>query len=83
MTRAALPRFPAAADENEAQFRRALEIWCQEVVGILNEVAVGPDRESDSTRGTPTAGRLIFNTDDGQLNVGDGSNWTLPDGTTT
>lgn len=30
-----------------------------------------------------TAGRIIFNTDDGQLNVDDGTNWTLPDGTTT
>ena len=30
-----------------------------------------------------TAGRIIFNTDDGQLNIDDGTNWTLPDGTTT
>jgi len=30
-----------------------------------------------------TAGRIIFNTDDGQLNVDDGTNWTLPDGTAT
>jgi len=30
-----------------------------------------------------TAGRVIFNTDDGQLNIDDGANWTLPDGTTT
>ncbi len=30
-----------------------------------------------------TAGRVIFNTDDGQLNIDDGTNWTLPDGTTT
>jgi len=30
-----------------------------------------------------TAGRVIFNTDDGQINVDDGTNWTLPDGTTT
>lgn len=29
------------------------------------------------------AGRTIFNTDDGQLNIDDGTNWTLPDGTTT
>lgn len=28
-------------------------------------------------------GRMIFNSDDGQLNVDDGTNWTLPDGTTT
>jgi len=30
-----------------------------------------------------TAGRVFFNTDDGQLNIDDGTNWTLPDGTTT
>jgi hypothetical protein len=30
-----------------------------------------------------TAGRIIFNSDDGQLNIDDGTNWTLPDGTTT
>lgn len=28
-------------------------------------------------------GRIIFNPDDGQLNIDDGTNWTLPDGTTT
>jgi hypothetical protein len=39
---------------------------------------------SDSDRGSAgTAGRIIFNTTDGQLNVDDGTNWTLPDGTTT
>lgn len=39
---------------------------------------------TDATRGSPgTAGRVIFNTDDGQLNIDDGTNWTLPDGTTT
>lgn len=30
-----------------------------------------------------TAGRIFFNTTDGQLNIDDGTNWTLPDGTTT
>lgn len=29
------------------------------------------------------AGRVIFNTDDGNLNIDDGANWILPDGTTT
>jgi len=39
---------------------------------------------SDSSR--PAAGvmgRLIFNSDDGKINIDNGSNWTLPDGTTT
>jgi len=40
--------------------------------------------QTDGNRGAAgTAGRIIFNTDDGQLNIDDGSNWTLPDGTTT
>ncbi len=30
-----------------------------------------------------TIGKVIFNTTDGQLNIDDGTNWTLPDGTTT
>ena len=30
-----------------------------------------------------TAGRIIFNSDDGNLNIDDGTNWILPDGTTT
>lgn len=39
---------------------------------------------TDLTRPTPgIAGRVIFNTDDGQLNVDNGTNWTLPDGTMT
>lgn len=39
---------------------------------------------TDGTRpAAGVAGRVIFNTDDGQLNIDDGSNWTLPDGTTT
>lgn len=39
---------------------------------------------TNATRGAAgTAGRVIFNSDDGQLNIDDGTNWTLPDGTTT
>lgn len=39
---------------------------------------------TDANRGSAgTAGRVIFNTDDGQLNIDDGTNWTLPNGTTT
>jgi hypothetical protein len=39
---------------------------------------------TDATRpAAGTAGRVIFNSDDGQLNIDDGTNWTLPDGTTT
>lgn len=38
----------------------------------------------DSNRGNPgQAGRVIFNTDDGQINIDDGTDWTLSDGTVT
>lgn len=50
--------------------------------GTLNEALI--PTKSDSNRGAAgIAGRVIFNSDDGQLNVDDGTNWTLPDGTTT
>ena len=43
-----------------------------------------PPQRSDSTRGAAgKAGRVIYSTTDGQLNIDDGTNWTLPDGTTT
>ena len=39
---------------------------------------------TDATRPSAgNAGLIIFNTSDGQLNVDDGTNWTLPDGTAT
>jgi hypothetical protein len=39
---------------------------------------------TDATRGDAgTVGRVIYNSDDAQLNIDDGTNWTLPDGTTT
>lgn len=39
---------------------------------------------TDGTRpAAGTAGRIIFNTTDGKLNIDNGTNWTLPDGTVT
>lgn len=39
---------------------------------------------TDASRGSAgNAGRMFFNTDDGQINISDGTNWTLPDGTST
>jgi len=39
---------------------------------------------TDGTRpAAGTAGRMFFNSTDGQLNIDNGTNWTLPDGTTT
>ena len=42
-----------------------------------------PSYTNSSRPSAGTAGLVIFNTDDGQLNIDDGTNWTLPDGTTT
>lgn len=40
--------------------------------------------KTDANRGAAgAAGRVIFNSDDGNLNIDDGTNWILPDGTTT
>ncbi len=40
--------------------------------------------KTDASRGSAgNEGIVIFNSDDGQLNIDDGTNWTLPDGTTT
>ena len=39
---------------------------------------------TDSTRGSAgTAGRVFYNSDDGNLNIDNGTNFILPDGTTT
>jgi len=39
---------------------------------------------TDATRPTPgTAGRIIYNSTDGNLNIDNGTNWILPDGTAT
>ena len=39
---------------------------------------------TDSTRPDPgIQGRVIFNSDDGNLNIDNGTDWILPDGTTT
>lgn len=39
---------------------------------------------NDLNRGDAgNAGRLIYNEDDGQINIDDGSQWTLSDGTPT
>lgn len=49
----------------------------------MNLPAVFPSL-TNATRGAAgTAGKVIFNTDDGNLNIDDGTNWILPDGTVT
>lgn len=49
----------------------------------FNVPVVLPSYTNSSRPAAGTAGLMIFNTDDGQLNIDDGTNWTLPDGTTT
>lgn len=39
--------------------------------------------QTDATRGGAGRQKVIFNTDDGNLNIADGTNWILPNGTTT
>lgn len=54
----------------------------QDEVRFIDDVVLVS--RTDANRGSAgVAGRIIFNTDDGQLNIDDGTNWTLPDGTTT
>jgi hypothetical protein len=54
--------------------------------GIANVSVPGGVRVfTDATRPNPgkKVGRVIFNSDDGQLNIDNGTVWTLPDGTAT
>lgn len=62
--------------DNTAQFDGNVNIAAQKylLMGVF----------SDANRGSAgTAGRVIFNTTDNNLNIDDGTNWILPDGTTT
>ena len=63
-------------------------------LSIQNAIKInGPDESvselklkvyTDATRPTPgTAGRIIYNSTDGNLNIDNGTNWILPDGTAT
>ena len=64
------------------EMRKLLIITINDHAVILNSLQLPV--KTDATRGAAgTAGILIFNSDDGRLNIDDGTNWTLPDGTTT
>lgn len=61
-----------------------MQVWFAQVISEMRKAFENVPVYSDTTR--PSAGqvgRVIFNTTDGQLNIDDGTNWTLPDGTTT
>lgn len=81
--RIAVPRLPSPRNPWEASLVRAIEQWAGEVSQAVRSLATGPDVLDDSTRGTYTEGRVIFNSDDGNLNIGDGAQWILPDGSAT
>lgn len=68
--------------QDEAQFRAAVERVVAEIAArALDPIPI----YADATR--PTAGAqdplIIFNTTDGNLNIDNGTNWILPDGTLT
>lgn len=64
----------------------AFRIRLSDIIGDHADLLDGPQMpvKTDASRGAAgTAGLVIFNSDDGQLNIDDGTNWTLPDGTAT
>lgn len=68
---------------------RYSDVWLSEL-SVRNLERFNSDADlvvqsyTDGTRPVAgTAGRIIFNTTDGQLNIDNGTNWTLPDGTVT
>ena len=58
-------------------------------INTLGDTMKGPlgfKSYTDTNRPTASdqeAGTAIWNSDDGKLNISDGTDWTLPDGTTT
>lgn len=64
---------------NEAAFRQIFDRFASNVVTALGSIF---PKVTDATRPAPgTAGRVVFNVDDGNLNIDDGTDWILPDGT--
>jgi len=60
------------------------KIYADGGIEMLSQTTLLVGIYSDANRPTPgVAGRVIFNTTDGNLNIDDGTNWILPDGTIT
>lgn len=85
------PRIRATAASGRLYFGKGTDIstaWVdsgtdENGIRINGEYLLIPSR-TDANRGSAgTAGRIIFNTDDNNLNIDNGTNWILPDGTTT
>jgi len=69
-----------------AGLKRQIEDAIQEAVGYARrgfDLFKAPVYTDATRPSAGTAGRIIFNSDDGQLNIDNGTNWTLPDGTVT
>ena len=63
-------------------FFKVIALNFQELID--NSGALKPPVFNDSNRPDATRGILvIYNTDDGNLNISNGVNWILPDGTPT
>ncbi len=77
------PGFDISLAEFSPEQQDQLRALIRQLV-LLRESEVLTITYTDTSR--PAAGevgKVIFNTTDGQLNVDDGTNWTLPDGTAT
>ncbi len=77
------PNFNIALDGFDLNQQTQLKTLIRQLI-LLRESDLNTKVYTDANR--PDAGsdgKIIFNSDDGQLNIDDGTNWTLPDGTTT
>lgn len=76
-------------DDGIAILREILDQVRRLAVNVNGDVMKGPlgfKNYTNANRPAATsvlAGATIWNTDDGQLNISDATDWTLPDGTTT
>ena len=72
-------------DTNAVQFIRDDTVLFQFVLNTDNTQGIMhfPVKSDANRPSAGTAGRVIFNSTDGNLNIDDGTNWILPDGTTT
>jgi len=75
---------PGYSRSNETEFRRQLERYLNDLVAMITRQDMRQPITTDATRGGPgIPGRVLFNIDDQNLNIDDGQNWILPNGTTT
>ena len=79
-----VPEVPAGVDIDMGIFLGEVVEYLRRIRDAILNKDVNARVFNDATRPLPgDVGRIIFNTDDGQLNIDDGLTWTLPDGTST